>query len=204
MSHSAKNQNIAVCLGCHKLLMWHENNIVEECNRCHTSVTLRKPQATFLSVVLNFFAFLFFVPANMFPIITLSSFGRGEPSTVMESVNYLLSSGQYVIALIIFLASFFIPLTKILAIFFTIYSIAFRDNINYKNLVYVFHLVESLGKWGMLDIFVAFVLVVLVQFGTLAEVTIGSGANFFAATVVLTMFASHALDTRLIWDKSYE
>ena len=204
MSHSAKSQNIAVCLGCHKLVMWHEENILEHCHRCNTAVTLRKPQSIHFALALCLFAALFFIPANIFPIITLTSLGQGQPSTIMESVTYLMGSGQYAIGLIIFMASFFIPLTKILAIFFMIYSISYRKNINYHNMVAVFHLVESLGKWGMLDIFVAFILVVLVQFGTFAQVTIGAGANFFAATVLLTMFAAHALDTRLIWDKSYE
>ncbi|NRA69238.1 MAG: paraquat-inducible protein A [Pseudobacteriovorax sp.] len=202
--YSAKDKNVAVCLDCNTLVKWEENDIIRQCPNCHSIVFLRKPYSLSFALVLNCFAALFFLPANYFPIVNLEVFGKGDPSTIIESVLILLKTNQFVIALIIFLASFFIPLTKILAIFFIVYSIKYREKISNHHLVFVFHLVESLGKWGMLDIFVAFILVTLVRFGGFGTVTIESGANFFAIVVLLTMFAAHSIDTRLIWDKDYE
>jgi paraquat-inducible protein A len=52
----------------------------------------------------------------------------------------------------------------------------------------------------MVDIYVVTILVALVKLGNLAMVEAEAGAIFFAAVVVITMFAAMTFDPRLIWD----
>ena len=61
-------------------------------------------------------------------------------------------------------------------------------------------LVEFIGYWSMLDVFVVALLTALVRFSVLSRVEPLPGVIFFGLTVVLTMFASMSFDPRLIWD----
>jgi paraquat-inducible protein A len=64
----------------------------------------------------------------------------------------------------------------------------------------LYRLVEFIGYWSMLDVFVVALLTALVRFGLLSLVEPLPGVIFFGLTVVLTMLASMSFDPRLIWD----
>ena len=64
----------------------------------------------------------------------------------------------------------------------------------------LFRLLEFVGRWSMLDIYVVALLVALVRLRALATMDAGPGALAFGAVVVLSMLAAHAFDPRLLWD----
>jgi paraquat-inducible protein A len=66
----------------------------------------------------------------------------------------------------------------------------------------LYRMVELIGRWSMLDVFVVTFTVALVQLQPLMSVQSGPGVLFFAAVVVLTMLAAEAFDPRLIWDSA--
>ena len=191
------------CHTCLKLV--HESAFKDikkpKCPRCNSHIEMRKKHSlqSALSYVIT--ATVFFIPANMLPIMTIQLLGDGDPSTIIESVFFLLDHGQYPIAFIIFIASFFIPLVKILGILFILYSLKYRESIRKHQLSFLLNMVEVLGKWSMLDIFVVAILFALVQFGIVGSVIVEEGATYFALMVIFTMFGAHAIDPKLIWDK---
>ena len=64
----------------------------------------------------------------------------------------------------------------------------------------LYRMVEFIGKWSMLDVFVVALLARLVQFSSLASIQPGPGAIAFSVVVLITMFAAMSFDPRLIWD----
>jgi paraquat-inducible protein A len=112
----------------------------------------------------------------------------------------LLHSGSWPLAVIVFVASITVPLLKLVALAFLLLSIRRRSWIEPLQRSKLFRLVEFVGRWSMLDVFVIGLLVALVQFQSVASIRVGSGALAFSAVVVLTMLAAHSFDERLIWD----
>jgi paraquat-inducible protein A len=145
-------------------------------------------------------AFIFYIPANVLPITTVISLGKVQSDTIMSGVIYFIHSGMWPIALVIFLASVFIPLLKLLLLIFLLISVQRKSTWRQQDRTRLYRIVEVIGRWSMVDIFVVTILVALVHLGGLATIHAGPGALFFGAVVVITMFAAMSFDPRLIWD----
>jgi paraquat-inducible protein A len=146
-------------------------------------------------------ATLLLVPANIYPVMTVMRFGQGEPSTILAGVVHLIQDGAWPLGLLVFFASFVVPLSKIAALAFLLVSVQRGSPWRRRDRTVLFRITEVVGAWSMVDIFLVGILVALVRMDGLATVTPGSGATFFGAAVVLTMLAAHAFDPRLIWDR---
>ena len=134
-------------------------------------------------------------------MMTIQSFGRGQPDTIISGIISLFQHGLYPIAVIVFLASIMVPVLKIVGLFILLISLH-RENVsNFATRMRLFRVIEFFGKWSMLDVFVVCLLVALVNLGGIANVIPGAGATAFCAMVILTMFAANSFDTRLIWDQ---
>ncbi len=161
---------------------------------------MRKPYSLVLSWFFLILALLLLIPANSLPIMNILLFNRGEPSTIIGGVALLWHHGIYAIAVVVFVASFVVPLGKALSIIVLLLSVQFRWPMSTQRRIVVYRVVEFLGRWSMLDIFVVAVMVGLVQLGQTAAVEPGMGATAFGAAVILTMLSSMSFDPRLIWD----
>lgn len=161
---------------------------------------MRKPYSIGLSWFFLLLALLFLIPANMLPIMNILLFNRGDPSTIIGGVALLFHHGMYAIAAVVFIASFVVPLGKAISIIVLLLSVQFRWPMSMRRRVTVYRVVEFLGRWSMLDIFVVAVMVGLVQLGQTAAVLPSMGATAFGAAVILTMLSSMSFDPRLIWD----
>lgn len=172
----------------------------EICARCGASLHLRKPASIERTTALLAAAAILYIPANVLPVmITGSLFGQ-ESDTILSGVIYLWDSGSWPLAMLIFFASITVPLCKLIALTALLVSVKRRSTWHPTQRTRLYRVVEFIGRWSMVDIYVAGILVALVQFKALATIRPGPGAIAFGAVVVLTMLASKSFDPRLIWD----
>lgn len=170
------------------------------CPRCHTRVHSRKPNSISHCWALIIAAYILYLPANLLPIMETGSLFNYREDTIMSGVVHLWKTGFWGIATIVFIASIMVPLFKLIALTLLLVSVQRRSTWWPMQRARLYRLVELVGRWSMLDIYVVTLLAGLVQLRSLATVKAGAGAIAFGAVVVLTMFAAMKFDPRLIWD----
>jgi paraquat-inducible protein A len=171
------------------------------CPRCGVAVHHRKPDAITRTWALVSAALICYVPANVYPVMAITSLGRTQEDTILSGVFFLIHHGMWPLAVIVFTASVFVPLAKILALIFLLVSVQRGSQWRPVDRTRIYRIVELVGRWSMVDIYVVTILVALVHLGSLATVAPRPGALFFGAVVVITMFAAESFDPRLIWDR---
>ncbi len=154
-------------------------------------------------MALSLAALILFVPANILPILSISSFSGNNKSTIWQGVVELWRSGTQGIAILVLLCSIIIPLAKIIGLFFLCFSWKFRSS---KRNSILLRFIEVIGRWSMLDVFLVAILVAIVKLNSIATVKPEPGLVAFAGVVVLTMLAAANFDSRLLWRfrKCYE
>ena len=172
------------------------------CPRCRSSVHRRKPDSLNRTWALVITAAMLYIPANVFPVMRVTSLGKVQADTILSGAVYLLVHGMWPLALIVFFASVVVPLLKLIALAFLLISVQRRSAWRPVERTRLYHVVEAVGRWSMTDIYVVTILVALVSLGNLATVEAGVGAIYFGGVVVLTMFAAESFDPRLIWDSA--
>lgn len=170
------------------------------CARCGASLHFRKPDSIARTWALLIASWVLIVPANVLPVMETGSLFGSEKDTIFSGVVYLWISGDWPLALILFTASIAVPFGKLTALTFLLVSVHRRSVWALRERTRLYRVLEAVGRWSMIDIYVAAMLTALVQFGGLMSIQAGSGAIAFGAVVVLTMFAAESFDPRLIWD----
>ena len=127
-----------------------------------------------------------------------------ENDTIISGVVLLYKTGSWHLALIVLIASVVIPLAKIMALAFLLITIQRRSVKEQRERLQLYRLINFVGRWSMLDVFVVTFTVALIQLQPLMAVQPGTGVLFFASVVVLTLFAAESFDPRLIWDSRNE
>ena len=171
------------------------------CARCGAELHLRKPRSLERTWALLIAAALCYLPANIFPVMRVTSFGQVESDTIFSGVIYFLTHGMWPLAVVVFVASIFVPVLKLLILTFLLISVQRRSSWRPVERTRLFRVTEAIGRWSMVDIFAITILVALVRLGNLATIDAGPGAVFFGAVVVITMLAAESFDPRLIWDR---
>ncbi|MEJ5357724.1 MAG: paraquat-inducible protein A [Desulfobacterales bacterium] len=194
---TARQAGMAACEVC--LLLSPRSR--SRCPRCRSPLHSRKPQSISRTWALLIAALLFYFPANLLPMTTVVTLGRAQSDTILSGVVYFIQTGSWPIAAVIFIASILVPLLKIGILAFLLVSVQRGSTYRPLERTRLYRITELVGRWSMLDIFVVTVLVALVNLGALASIQAGPAAPFFAAVVVLTMFAAMSFDPRLIWDR---
>ena len=198
---SAAAHGYAACHTCDLLVKLDGHGA--DCPRCGSAVHgTRLPDSTARTWALLFSATVLLIPANVYPVMTVIQYGAGEPSTILAGVVHLIEAGMWPLGMLVFFASFVVPITKIVALAFLLWTIRGGSRWRPRDRTLLYRVVESVGAWSMVDVFLVGILVALVQVEALARVLPGIGAAFFAASVVLTMIAAHSFDPRLVWDRA--
>ena len=203
MNHTlttGRNAGFISCHSCHLLCQRPKGSVTMLCPRCGARMHDRKPNSIARTWALVLAAIVFYIPANVLPITTVISLGKAQSDTIMSGVIYFIHTGMWPIALVIFLASVFVPLLKLLILIFLLISVQRKSSWRQKDRTVLYRITEIIGRWSMVDIFVVTILVALVHLGGLATIHAGPGAIFFGAVVVITIFAAISFDPRLIWD----
>jgi paraquat-inducible protein A len=170
------------------------------CPRCGAELTWRRHNAIQSTWALVIAAAICYIPANVLPVLTTTALGSSESDTIMGGVVFLYTSGSWPLALIVLIASVMVPLGKLVALAYLLITVQRRSITSNRERTRLYRMVDFIGRWSMLDVFVDTFTVALVQLEPLMYVQPGPGVAFFAAVVVLTMMAAERFDPRLIWD----
>jgi paraquat-inducible protein A len=171
------------------------------CPRCGARLHLRKPEAVSRTWAWLIAAVILYIPANALPIMTVTTLGRDEPSTILGGILLLWKLKMWPLAVLVFVASFLVPVLKLVVLGLLLVTVRRRSTWARRHRALLYRLTEIVGRWSMLDVFVVAILGALVAFGNLATIHGGPGATAFGAVVVLTMLAAQSFDPRLIWDR---
>ena len=172
------------------------------CSRCGFRLHDRKPGSIQRTWAFAIAALVRYIPANIYPVLTVVRLGNGQPSTILGGVRELIEAGMWPLAALVFFASVAVPVLKLIGLGILLISTHTGTRWALHDRTVLYRIVDAIGRWSMIDIFMESILVALVQFGTLASVYPGSGAIAFAAVVILTMLAAHSFDPRLMWDNA--
>ena len=170
------------------------------CVRCGTALHVRKPDSINRTWALLIAAMILYIPANLLPVMVTQSLFGAQDDTIMSGVVLFWTSGSKGLAIIIFIASVVVPMLKLGVLALLAFTAQRRSRWRPRQRTILYRMVEFIGRWSMLDIFVVTLTVALVRFKSLAVITAGPGALAFGAVVVLTMLAAMQFDPRLIWD----
>jgi paraquat-inducible protein A len=175
---------------------------VAECCRCGSVIRKRQVNSLHRTAAFALAALIFYVPANIYPILRMDFYGAHSENTVWDGCVKLFQDGQWLVAVIVFFASILIPLLKLLALFFLVVTTKLKSESWQQERTWIYQIIEVVGPWAMLDVFLLSVLVALVKLQQLATVLPGPGLLAFTAVVVLTILASASFDPQLIWDEA--
>ncbi|MDQ1077887.1 paraquat-inducible protein A [Pseudoroseomonas cervicalis] len=172
----------------------------DPCERCGTPLHPRKPRSLQRAWALIIAAAILYVPANYYPVMTIVTLGQGGPHTILGGVVEFVETGFWPLGLIVFLASVAVPMLKLVGLAVMLVCVRRRSAWRLAGRTRLYRIIEVLGRWSMIDVFVVAVLIALVRFGVLASINAEIGAACFGAVVILTMLAAEAFDPRLMWD----
>jgi paraquat-inducible protein A len=191
------------CEGCGLVCVPAES--AGRCPRCGSAVHERKPGSIVRTWSFVIAAAILYIPANVYPVLTVIQLGAGEPSTILGGVEELLASQMYPLALLVFFASILVPLFKLIGLSAMLLTTQFAGPDSgaamlLRERTRLYYVVAWIGRWSMVDIFMESLLGALVQFGRAVTIEPGIGAVAFCAVVFITIFAAEAFDPRLMWD----
>ncbi len=172
----------------------------QTCPRCGFKLHDRKPKSIERAWAFLVAGALLYIPANIFPVLTVIRLGAGQPSTILGGVQELAEAGMWPLAALVFFASVAVPVLKLVGLTTLLISTQLRTTSCLHDRTILYRVVDAIGRWSMIDIFMESILVALIQFGTVASIFPGVGAVAFASVVILTMLASQSFDPRLMWD----
>ncbi|AMB84282.1 paraquat-inducible protein A [Pseudomonas agarici] len=198
----AIDAGILICTECHELNRQEPDANEQVCSRCGARIHPRRPNSLIRTWALLLTSAILYIPANVLPIMTVNSLGKGGADTIMSGVVTLVQHGMFPIAAVVFVASILVPTFKLVGIALLLFSVQRHQPLSARQRIIMYRFIEFIGRWSMLDIFVIAILVAVVNFGRIASVEANLGAVAFASVVVLTMLAAVTFDPRLIWDNT--
>jgi paraquat-inducible protein A len=198
---SAAASGLVACETCSLVLRPLRAHRPGHCPRCGARLEWRKHRSVEMTWALVIAAAICYLPANLLPVMETTALGGTEPDTIMGGVMLLWNTGSWPLALIVLVASVMVPLGKLVALAYLLISVRRGAASTPAERTRLYRMVEAIGRWSMLDVFVDTFTVALVQLSPLMSVVPGPGVLFFAAVVVLTMIAAETFDPRLIWDR---
>ncbi len=176
----------------------------EHCSRCGGPVRSRDPHSLQRVWAWLFAGIVVYIPANIYPMLRTATLLDKEESTIVGGAIELFHHGSYMVATVVFVASILIPIGKFIAIAYLALGVRKAVVMNAHQRHKLFEVVEFIGRWSMIDVFVVAILSALVQLGSVAIINPGIAAVSFALSVAFTMLSAQSLDPRLIWDADEE
>ncbi|MEJ5058929.1 MULTISPECIES: paraquat-inducible protein A [unclassified Pseudomonas] len=195
----ASDLNLCLCHSCE--MVCDMTNDPHECERCGAPLHRRKTNSLIRTWAYMITALVFYIPANLLPVMNTKMVGNGADSTIMSGVLEFWEAGAWDIALIIFIASIAVPGIKFAALTVLLVTVQRDSQWALRQRSQMYRFVELIGYWSMLDVIVVALVASLVKFQALADIEPRPGILFFGLVVVFTMLSAMSFDPRLIWDK---
>jgi paraquat-inducible protein A len=170
------------------------------CRRCGASLHRRKPNGVARCWALVIAALVLYIPANIYPVLTVVQLGNGAPSTILGGVEELITAKLYPLAALVFFASILVPMLKLFGLMILLVTTQLGWAERLVDRVRLYRIVSVIGRWSMIDVFMISILVALVRFGAIVTIEPGFGAVCFAGVVIITIFAAEFFDPRAMWD----
>ena len=186
------------CIGCRECGLVQPMAV--RCIRCREPMHRRKTNSRHRAAALVLTGLVLYVPANVYPVFTIISFGHGAPATILDGVMELMNGSDWPLAVIVFTASIAVPLLKLVGLGFLLLSIQLKSRSRLVDRTRLYRLIELVSRWSTVDVFVAALLTALVTLGNIATIEPGMGVLAFGAVVFVTMLATECFDPRLMWD----
>ncbi len=201
---SAAEQGLTPCSACG--LLCHVPNAANTashmvCPRCHTPIRVRKLNSIRRTWAFLLAGFVLYIPANILPIMEAYSLQDAQIDTIMSGVIYLWNDGTWHLATIVFVASILVPSFKLIGLSWLAYTVQRGETRWKRQRLRLYRIIDVIGRWSMLDIYVVALLVALVQLRLFANVKAGPAVLAFGAVVIMTLLAASSFDPRLIWDE---
>ncbi len=191
---------LLACETC-ELVMRVRDPINGVCPRCGAALRRRKPYSTSRPLAFLVAAAALYVPANTLPMMRAEQFPVHREDTILSGVAFLWSEGSWLLAALVFTASILVPMLKLGALGALVVTSKRRSTWRRRGRTKLYRVLEIVGHWSMLDVFVVALLAAVVQLGRFASVEPGPAVVPFAGVVLLTMLASASFDPRVIWDR---
>jgi paraquat-inducible protein A len=182
----------------------NDGAIVLRCARCGHPLYERKPHSLQRTWAYLAASVLLYVPANALPIMTAGKLFHSESHTIAGGIAELWGDRAWGLAAIVFIASIAVPILKIGALALLAWSVQRAPAWRRLERAKLYRVVEAVGHWSMLDVYVVVLLAGMVRFGQIASAQPGPGLVAFTAVVILTMLAARSFDPRLIWQEPHE
>jgi len=202
IAKSAAASGLVACHDCRLVARPRSPALPGHCPRCGTRLEWRHDRSIERTWALLIAAAILYAPANILPVLTTYTVVSAQTDTIMSGVIFLYTSGSWPLAVIVLVASVMIPMFKIMALGYVLVSVQRGSAVSDRQRTRLYRIVEFIGRWSMLDVFVDTFVVALVQLSPLMSVDPGPGVVYFMGVVVLTMLAAQSFDPRLIWDRS--
>ena len=199
---TSMGRGLYCCVACSLISSARRDGVMSCCPRCGAALHFRKPDSISRTWALLIAGIVLYLPANILPIMETNSLFDSQVDTILSGIIYLWTTGSWFIAIVVFVASIIVPLTKLAALILLLITVQRRSTWRPLLRNQLYRVIEFIGRWSMLDIYVLTLLVALVQMKSLANIKAGPGALAFGAMVVVTMFATMSFDPRLIWDST--
>jgi paraquat-inducible protein A len=199
---TAMQQGLQSCEACGLLSRPAPGEQEGRCPRCDEELVFRKPDSLQRTLAFLIAAAVCYIPANVLPVMTTITASGRESDTIMQGVVLLWSPTGWPLSLIVLFASIMIPSAKIVALLYLLITVRRGSIENNTQRIRLYRMVDLIGRWSMVDVFVDTFTVSLIELQPLMSVEPGPGLLFFAAVVVFTMLAVESFDPRLIWDST--
>ena len=192
---------LSLCRTCGLAVSRASLGIDPRCPRCQSRIEHRTPFSAEMTLAWLIAGIVFYIPANLLPVIHTSGLLGEEDSTILHGILEFWRSGDWDIALLIFTASVAVPFTKFIAIGLLLLTVRKNSRWEQHQRTVLYRIVEFIGYWSMLDVIVVALTSALMQFQVLGTAEPRAGIAFFCAVVVATMLSALSFDPRLIWDR---
>lgn len=176
-----------------------DRGVVQRCPRCLEPLRARQTDSVQRTWACLCAAAILYVPANVLPIMATTEGFRSDEHTLLGGIRELWITGSWFLAIVVFVASIVVPVGKIGVLALLAWSVRKAPHWRQIERARLFRLIETVGQWSMLDVYVVVILAATVRFGPLASAAPGPGLLSFAAVVIFTILATRAFDPKLIW-----
>lgn len=194
------DQGYVMCRYCH---MTYRGGDHSRCVRCMRLNSFRHEGSSYKTALYLAAALILYLPSNIYPIMFTTYLGNESGSNIIDGAIALWKMESYLVAMVILIASIFIPVFKIVALSYILLRLIYASEVDRHRLAMIYRMVEFIGKWSMVDVFVVVIMTASVHLTGLLVIEPGVAILIFFSVVLITMMAAWIFDERLIWDKNY-